>query len=87
MQQNQRRQSGLKSEGAWMRVNIFLIFPVKFPRNFDFSGNLKKIDFYIICKCTSCPKSGGRDPQMPQDWRPYAKPLSDPILHVHILKI
>src|SRR6218665_152802 len=43
----QRRQSGLKFGGSWIRVNkIFSIFPGKFPRNFDFYRQfLKKIRF------------------------------------------
>jgi len=35
----QRRQSGLISEGSWIRVNKISIFPGKFSRNFHFSGN------------------------------------------------
>src|SRR6218665_2653150 len=41
----QRRQCGLKSGGYWIRVNKISIFSGKFPRNFDFFRQLKKIDF------------------------------------------
>jgi len=42
----QRRQSGLLSAwGSWIRIKQISIFPGKFPQNFDFSGNFKKIDF------------------------------------------
>src|SRR6218665_1472138 len=33
---SQRRQSGLKSGGSWIRVNKISIFPGQLPRNFDF---------------------------------------------------
>ena len=133
----QRRQSGLKSWGSWIRVNKISIFPGKFLRNFDlfqaiskiisivpgnlsknfiFSGNLRKNRFsrqklliysyfwanYFISLQKSplsnilpvhnkynnisrpvhdphdplrpthylCPKSWGRDPPTPKDWRP-----------------
>jgi len=35
---NQRRQSGLKSGAAWLRVKKS-IFPGKFPKNFNFTKN------------------------------------------------
>jgi len=35
----QRRQSGLISGGSWIQVKGISIFPGKFPKNFDFSGN------------------------------------------------
>src|SRR6218665_3915068 len=38
----QRRLSGLKSRGSWIRVNKISIFPVKFQRNFDFFRQFHK---------------------------------------------
>src|SRR6218665_1601717 len=38
----QRRQSVLKSGGSWIWVKTISIFPGKFPKNFDFSGNFTK---------------------------------------------
>src|SRR6218665_2038082 len=35
-EQQQRRQSGLKSEGSWIRVQKISISTGKFPRNFNF---------------------------------------------------
>jgi len=43
---DQRRQSGLKSWGSWIRVKKS-IFPSKFPKNFDFflASSPKDFDF------------------------------------------
>src|SRR6218665_3010122 len=38
----QRRQSGLKSGGSWIRVQKNSIFAGKFPKNFHFSSNSTK---------------------------------------------
>src|SRR6218665_1836317 len=31
--------------GSWIRVKKILIYPGKFPKNFDFSGKFKKFEF------------------------------------------
>ena len=46
--EGQRRQSGLKSGGSWIRVKNFSIFPGNFSKDFRFfSGKFSKnFDFF-----------------------------------------